>query len=273
MTATSARRLTTASAIGSDPAARRLFTVLLGRYGIPAAETVIADGADSAVEAAWWLGFPVTLVAEGGRLAESQRTMRCGLATPAQVRMAYRQLATSFSPAMTGVRLRRQPQRGAEVVVRVTRDANGRAQVWLLLGGPAGTLVRARVTRPAPLTARDAWEMLDELRHGPRPTSAATPADATPAADASRDAQDADAEPADAAPAGQMPSDEPTALDLAGLARLLERVSRLAAAVPQVAELELNPVIVTRGGVAVAGVQGRFRRSSAARPPRLRSVS
>jgi hypothetical protein len=72
-----------------------------------------------------------------------------------------------------------------------------------------------------------------------------------------------------------LPADEPAALDVGALAGLLERVSRLAAAVPQVTELELNPVIVTRCGAAVAGVRGQFRRSQPAgrTQPRLRRVS
>ena len=237
MTATSAGQLTRPIADAAGPSARRLLTVLLRRYGIPVAESVTADSADSAVEAAWWLGFPVTMVAEGARLAGRPETTRCGLATPAQVRVAYRRLAASLGPSMTGVRIRRQPQQGAEVIVRFARDTEGQARVSLVLGGPAGALVGAQVNRLAPLTARDARGMLDELHGGgaeqPEPPAAAS----------------------------GPPTGEPAALDVGALAGLLERVSRLAAAVPQVIELELNPVIVTRCGAAVAGVRGEFRRS------------
>ncbi len=165
MAATSAGKVPTSSADADDPSSRRLLTVLLRRYGIPIAETVTADCADSAVEAAWWLRFPVTLVADGTRLADHAGITRCGLATPGQVRAAYWQLASALGPAMSGVRIRRQPQQGAEVIVRVARDGSGTTQVTLLLSGPAAVLVGARVSRNAPLTARDAAEMLDEL-HG-----------------------------------------------------------------------------------------------------------
>ena len=97
MTATSAGQLARPIADAAGPSARRLLTVLLRRYGIPVAESVTADSADSAVEAAWWLGFPVTMVAEGARLAGRPETTRCGLATPAQVRVAYRRLAAARS--------------------------------------------------------------------------------------------------------------------------------------------------------------------------------
>ena len=249
MTATSAAQPATALAGADDPSVRRLLTLLLRRYGIPIAETVIADGADSAVEAAWWLGFPVTLVADGARLTRPEIT-RCGLATPAQVRMAYQRLAAGLGPAMTGVRIRRQPQQGAEVVVRVARDADGRAQVTLVLGGPPGALVGARATRPAPLTARDARDMLAELHGGPVLPSA---------------------EAAEGVARGPADGD----LDLAALAGLLEQVGKLATQVPQLAALELNPVMVTRCGTAVAGVRGRFYRSLAAdrTQARLRRVS
>lgn len=291
MTARSAGQIATRVAEAGDAPARRLLTVLLRRYGIPVAETVTADGADSAVEAAWWLGFPVTLVAEGGWLTDRPEITRCGLATPTQVRVAYRQLAASIGPAMTGVRLRRQPQHGAEVIVRVTRvpetaatetaaadsapgesaaartggaaadagqigaarghgtktrrpvtrDADRTALVSLELGGPAAALVGAQVTRRAPITAHDARDMLNELRGG------ALPADADVARLPAADRTGATAE---------TPS-----LDLAALADLLERVGRLAACIPQLAELELDPVVVTSCGVAVAGVHGRFSRT------------
>jgi ATP-grasp domain-containing protein len=256
MTATSAGRLTRPTADAASPSARRLLTVLLGRYGIPVAESVTADSADSAVEAAWWLGFPVTMVAEGARLAGRPEITRCGLATPTQVRTAYRRLAALLGPSMIGVRIRRQPQQGAEVIVRVTRDADERAHVSLYLGGPAGALVGASAARLAPLTARDAREMLDELRGEPPAPDAVAVAGAAAAED----------EPG---------VEEPAALDVAALAGLLERVGRLATRVPQLIELELNPVIVTRCGVAVAGVRGEFHRAGATgrARPKLRRVS
>jgi ATP-grasp domain len=263
MTATSAGQLTRPIADAAGPSARRLLTVLLRRYGIPVAETVTADSADCAVEAAWWLGFPVTMVAEGARLAGRPETTRCGLATPAQVRVAYRRLAASLGPSMTGVRIRRQPQQGAEVIVRFTRDAEGQARVWLVLGGPAGALVGARVCRLAPLTARDARGMLEEL-HGGRarqPDQPSEPQTAAGEAAATRPGQVTAAAAPPAGPEQSVPAAEPAALDVGALAGLLERVSRLAVTVPQVIELELNPVIVTRCGAAVAGVRGQFRRS------------
>src|SRR6266498_2760992 len=274
MAATSAGKVPTSSADADDPSSRRLLTVLLRRYGIPIAETVTADCADSAVEAAWWLRFPVTLVADGTRLADHAGITRCGLATPGQVRAAYWQLASALGPAMSGVRIRRQPQQGAEVIVRVARDGSGTTQVTLLLSGPAAVLVGARVSRNAPLTARDAAEMLDEL-HG-RSAHANPAAGAGAAGGGAAGETAAGAGAAGQAVAGE--ADEPASagtLDLAALARLLERVSRLAVGVPHVTELELNPVIVTRGGAAVAGVRGQFRRFSATKTQRakLRSVS
>ncbi|HUK70174.1 MAG TPA: acetate--CoA ligase family protein [Streptosporangiaceae bacterium] len=278
MAASSARQPTTATPSAADPSARRLLAVLLRRYGVPVVESVTADGADSAVEAAWWLGFPVTLVAEGARLAGRPEITRCGLATPSEVRMAYRRLTATLGSAMTGVRIRRQPQQGAEVVVRVIRKPGDDAQVSLVLGGPAGALVGARVTRSAPLGPRDAMDMLDELRGDQAaPARAGSCADAAPGVADQDDTTGHDgavgpySEPAPVAVA----AGEPGTLDLAALAVLLERVSQLAARVPQVTELELNPVIVTRCGAAVAGIHGQFHRSEVAekKQARLRRVS
>ena len=285
MTATSAGQLTRTITDAAGPSTRRLLTVLLRRYGIPVAETVTADSADSAVEAAWWLGFPVTLVPEGARLAGRPEITRCGLATPAQVRVAYRRLAATLGPAMTGVRIRRQPQQGAEVIVRVTRTADSEPQISLVLGGPASALVGASVCRPAPLSARDARDMLDELHGGPE--APAPEAVVAPGADHDGDlaaAPDEAQRPAEkvAHVQAQAPgsysarsADGPAALDVAALAALLERVGKLAAQVPQVTELELNPVVVTRCGAAVAGVRGRFHQSRDTQrtPAGLRRVS
>lgn len=298
MTATPAGQLATRVAKASDASARRLLTVLLRRYRIPVVETVTADGADSAVEAAWWLGFPVTLVVEGAGLTDESGITRCGLATPTQVRTAYRQLAAGVGPSMTGVRMRRQPQQGAEVIIGVTRDAHGDAQVSLTLGGPAAALVGARVTRPAPIAPRDARDMLRELHGAPPEHPPEQPAEAETAPGHGARAANAKDGKANGAKAGGAKAGgahaasaqavgakaegaqdqiaaKPAALDLAALAGILERVGKLAVQVPDVAELELNPVIVTGCGAAVAGVRGRFRQSRPAheKPVKLRSVS
>ncbi|MGE5286132.1 MAG: acetate--CoA ligase family protein [Micromonosporaceae bacterium] len=271
MIATSAGQLARGVAKASDPSARRLLTVLLRRYRIPVVETVTADGAESAVEAAWWLGFPVTLVAEGARLSDESGITRCGLATPSQVRTAYRQLAAGVGPSMTGVRMRRQPQQGAEVIIGVTRDADGGAHVSLTLGGPAAALVGARVTRPAPISPRDARDMLKELHEG-------TKAEGAKAEGAKAEDAQANGATAPTGRAGGLGQDraagEPAALDLEALAAILEQVGKLAVQVPDITELELSPVIVTGCGAAVAGVRGRFRTSRVAheKPAKLRSV-
>ncbi|GIU87125.1 MAG: hypothetical protein KatS3mg009_1640 [Acidimicrobiia bacterium] len=61
-------------------------------------------------------------------------------------------------------------------------------------------------------------------------------------------------------------------VDVAALEQLLLRVARLADEVPEVAEMDLNPVVVSPRGAVAVDVKVRLRRADAPPPPDLRRL-
>ncbi|WP_327022115.1 bifunctional acetate--CoA ligase family protein/GNAT family N-acetyltransferase [Micromonospora sp. NBC_01739] len=195
---------------GADSAA------LLAAYGIEVIESVPADSAGEAVEAATRLGFPVALkaAAAGLRHRLDLGAVRLDLADPATVRRTYAELATTF-----GNQVLVQPMvpPGVACVVEVVEDPAFGPVVGFGLGGVATELLGDRAWRAVPLTDRDAAELVDAPRaapllHGHR---------------------------------GADPVDRGALIDL------LLRVGRLADEQPRVRSLTLNPVLARPDGLSV----------------------
>jgi hypothetical protein len=145
------------------------------------------------------------------------------LRTEQDVRAAYRQLAGRFQARLHGVGVQPMITGGTEVMIGVADDQVFGPLVIFGLGGVATEVLADRSARLAPLTAADADALIDSIRsapllHGHRGTPAA---------------------------------------DLAALRDVLMRVSRLADDIPEISELDLNPVIARPDG-AVA-VDARIR--------------
>jgi acyl-CoA synthetase (NDP forming) len=118
---------------------------------------------------------------------------------------------------------------GVPTVVQTADDASFGALMSFGIGGVATDLLGDRAFRVLPLTDTD----VTELVHGVR---------AAPLLFGYR-------------------GSEP--VDVAALEQLLLRVARLAHELPEVAELELNPVIVSRTGISVLRATARVARPSA----------
>ena len=132
---------------------------------------------------------------------------------------------------------------GVEVRARIMHEPVFGPLVMLGLGGTAADVVGGYAARLAPLTGADADDLIAE----------------SPAAPLLRG-------PAGASSAGTGPP-----ADTAALAALLVRLSRLADDLPEVAELELSPLIARPEGVRAAAI--RVRLSPADRPdPFLRRL-
>jgi len=132
---------------------------------------------------------------------------------------------------------------GVEVLARLMPEPVFGPLVMLGLGGTAADVLGGYAARLAPMTGADADDLIAE----------------SPAAPLLRG-------PAGAASAGTGPP-----ADTAALAGLLVRLSRLADDLPEVAELELSPLIAGPEGVSAAAI--RVRLSPADRPdPFLRRL-
>ncbi len=145
------------------------------------------------------------------------------LRTEADVRDGYRKLAERFGRRLAGVGVQPMITGGVEVMIGVADDQMFGPLVIFGLGGIATEVLADHSARLAPLTADDADALIDSIRsapllHGHR-----------------------------GAPA----------VDLRSLRDILIRVSRLADDIPEICELDLNPVIARPDG-AVA-VDARIR--------------
>ncbi|KAA0235609.1 MAG: hypothetical protein JJLCMIEE_00520 [Acidimicrobiales bacterium] len=215
----------------SQPDAYRLISC----YGIPACETRSVASAREATEAAVELGCPVVLKAAAPDLVHKSDVggVVLDLGTPAEVGSAYSEMSRRLGLQMGGAIVQQQVDKGVETIVGVIHDPSFGPLVMFGMGGVAAELLGDRAFRMLPLTDLDARALIEEIRtapllHGYR---------------------------------GAPPT------DVDGLIDLLLRVGRLADDIPQLAEMDLNPVIVRPDGVTVVDVKVRV--ASLPEPPDL----
>lgn len=197
---------------------------LLAAYGLPLARWRWARTADDAVRAAAEIGGDVVLKADVPGLVHKSDAgaVRLGLRGAADVRSAYAGFAARFAD-LTGVLVQAMAGDGVEVLCGIAQEPVFGPLVVFGLGGVATDVLGDRSARLTPLTDVDAAELVRSIRGAPLLFGAR----------------------------GRPPA------DTAALEDALLRVSRLADDHPDVAELDLNPIIAGPGG-AVA-VDARVR--------------
>jgi acyl-CoA synthetase (NDP forming)/GNAT superfamily N-acetyltransferase len=200
-------------------------TALLRMYGIPLVAAAEARTADDAVAAAAAAGYPVVLKADvpGVVHKTDAGAVLLDLRTEDDVRAGYRQLAGRFGARLAGVIVEPMITGGTEVIIGVEDDQMFGPLVVFGLGGVATEVLADHAARLAPLTGADADTLINSIRsapllHGHRGTPAA---------------------------------------DITALRDVLMRVSRLADDLPEVTDLDLNPVIARPDGVIA--VDARIR--------------
>ena len=195
-------------------------TELLRLYGIPLVAATEVRTEDDAAAAATAVGYPVVVKADVPGLVHKTDAgaVLLDLRTEDDVRAGYRQLAGQFGGRLTGVLVEPMITGGTEVIIGVRDDQMFGPLVVFGLGGVATEVLADHAARLAPLTETDANTLINSIRsapllHGHR-----------------------------GAPAADIPA----------LCEVLMRVSRLADDLPEVTELDLNPVIARQlGAVAV----------------------
>jgi acyl-CoA synthetase (NDP forming) len=193
--------------------------------GIPLAGLTPVNSADDAVRAAADLGGPVVLKADVPGLVHKTDAgaVQLDLRTEADIRRACHELTAKFGPH---ARVLIQPMitGGTEVIIGVAQEPVFGPLVVFGLGGVATDVLADRAARLAPLTDTDADELIRSIRSAPLLLGY-------------RGAQPA---------------------DVAALQQTLLRVSRLADDIPEIAELDLNPVIARPDGVSAVDARVRL---------------
>ena len=197
---------------------------LVSCYGIPLVATMAAATEEEAATAAAQLGGPVVLKAEAEGLVHRTGAggVRVDLRTPQEVAEGYRMLVAGFGPRLERVLVQPMLAGGVEVMIGVAQEPVFGPLVVFGSGDAATEVPGDHVTRLTPLTDADAEEMIHAVH----------------------------AAPLLAGDRGAPP------VDTAALADALLRVSRLADDLPEVSELDLNPVLARPDGVLVRGRTG-----------------
>ncbi|MBC2741942.1 MAG: acetate--CoA ligase family protein [Desulfosarcina sp.] len=191
---------------------------ILGQYGVPVvAETVVSTAAD-AVAAAADLGFPVVLKGLGENLLHKTESGLVHLNLADEKAVSH--VAETILIAAPGAQLLVQPQiRGnREFVAGLFRDPHFGPAVLFGLGGIFTEALSDVVFRLAPLTRQDAADMIESIR--------------------SRSLIG--------------PFRGENAVDRQALLQTLMGLSAIAADFPEIAEIDINPLIATATGELIA---------------------
>jgi len=214
--------------------------VVLRAVGIPTVAAARVFDADAACAAAARVGYPVVLKVGSADIVHKSDAggVVLGIDTEPAVVAAYTAMHDRLGDAMGGAVVQHMEPPGLEVIVGVTQDPLFGPLLLFGLGGVTAELLADRALRILPLTGADVHELVRSLR-------------ASPLLFGYR---------------GAPP------LAVAALEDVILRVARLAQDVPEIAEMDLNPVIVRETGVVVVDARLRCRPAPPSPPPDLRRL-
>jgi acetate---CoA ligase (ADP-forming) len=196
---------------------------LLGCFGIPVVGFAPVADAEAAVAAAESLGYPVALKAAAPEMVHKSDSggVALDLSDAAAVKAAFTEMSRSLGAAMGGAVVQQMIPPGVETIVGVTHDPSFGPLVLFGLGGVTAELLADRALRIVPITDEDAAELVRSLRGSPLLFGYR----------------------------GR------PAVDVAALEDVLLRVGYLADEISEIAEMDLNPVIVGPDGVVAVDVK------------------
>jgi acyl-CoA synthetase (NDP forming)/GNAT superfamily N-acetyltransferase len=189
---------------------------LLECFGIPAVRPIMADDADEAVDAWRWLGGPVVIKAVADDVLHKSASggVLLNLNDEAEIRAAVNELGQRFGSALRAMQVQPMVAHGRELIVGVHSDAQFGPLVVFGLGGTDTDLIADRTARLTPLTDADAERMVHSLRSSPV----------------------------------LLDHDAKNPLPVDAITDVLLRVGRMAELLPEIAELDLNPLAITDKG-------------------------
>ncbi|MEE9166783.1 MAG: GNAT family N-acetyltransferase [Candidatus Neomarinimicrobiota bacterium] len=199
---------------------------LFASFGIPVPKSVVAATEDQAVEAAKKLGGPVAMkVVSPTSLHKSDvGGVALDVRSEESIRSKHKHLMSTVNDS-EGVLIQEMVPGGHEILIGMTEDPSFGPLIVFGLGGVYVELMGDVAFRIHPLTDLDAAEMIEEIKsarllHGYR-----------------------------SFPQGDIPAVRETLL----------RVSALVEAVPEIAEMDINPLKVLAPGEGVKAVDARIR--------------
>lgn len=196
---------------------------LCAALAVPVASTVLADDADDAVAAADRMGLPVAAKALKPDLLHKTEAggVLLDLRDLDAVRDGHCKLADLFGSATT-IAVQKMAPPGIEILVGLKRDPAIGTALVVAAGGVEAELIDDKVVRMCPLTDADVQDMVASLQTAARLFGYRGSA----------------------------------AVDVAALHEVMARTALLAE-LPQIQEVDLNPVVVSRDGAIVVDLRIR----------------
>jgi acetyl coenzyme A synthetase (ADP forming)-like protein len=212
-------------------------SALLRAYRIPTPTSIVARSPEEAAEAARAIGGPVALKLVSSTVTHKSDVggVKLGIETPEAAAAAYRAIAASLAArglaeAMEGALVQPMLTDGVECLVGVVTDPTFGPLIGFGLGGVLAEAIGDVAFRVHPLTDVDADQLLGSVK----------------------------AAKLLAGYRGAPPADLPA------MRELLLRVSRLVEDVPEIVEMDLNPVIARPAGQGALALDARVRLARAA---------
>jgi acyl-CoA synthetase (NDP forming) len=199
---------------------------LLSALQIPVLPSRHAISAADAAEIAEDIGFPVALKAAGGAIVHKTEVggVQLGLTGADQVAAAFAAMGDRLGSDFGGALVQPMAAPGVETIVGVVHEPSFGPLLMFGLGGVATDLLGDRAFRILPLTVEDAHELIRSVR-------------SSPLLFGYRGAPKANTD---------------------ALIDVLLRVSALAEIIPELAELDLNPLVVSADGAVVLDAKARI---------------
>jgi hypothetical protein len=161
-----------------------------------------------------------------------------GLASPGEVRDAFETMRNRLGPQMGGAVVQQMAANGVEAIIGVSSDPIFGPVVMVGIGGVMTDLLADRAFGVPPLDPGEADRMVASLR-------------AAPLLNGFRGSP---------------------VVDRAALVRLVELVARVAEQFPELAELDLNPVLVQESGAVVVDCKARLVTGQSGPGPMFRAL-
>jgi acyl-CoA synthetase (NDP forming)/GNAT superfamily N-acetyltransferase len=199
---------------------------LLAACGVPMLPTRAAMTAAEAAAVAEAVGFPVALKARSGDVVHKTDVggVALGLDSCEAVHAAYQTMESRLGAQMGGAVIQPMAPPGVEAIVGLASDPDFGPVVMVGLGGVMTDLLRDRAFAVPPLEPGVADALVASLR-------------AAPLLDGYRGAPKVDRQ---------------------ALVAVLERIAHIAEEVPELAELDLNPILVSATGALVVDCKARL---------------
>jgi len=193
---------------------------LLGSLGIPVTRERLVQSANEAIAAAEDIGYPVVLKACSWELMHKSELgcIELKLSNSTEVQKAYNRIYKNIKISLEGILVQEMVEGQRELVVGLSRNSQFGACIMLGFGGVMTEIIADTVFRVAPFDRLEALDMIQDLK--------------------SRSMLDSFR--------GQKPA------DIEAICRTLTALSQLGQEEKSIAEIDINPLIISPDGAVKA---------------------